>query len=65
MELVGRDNYNGRLQELEEQEAKWQSYLDQNGGSLESSEAEQIKATLTGIRAEKEQINQIISSGFY
>lgn len=65
MEIQNRDNFNGRLQLLNEEEAKWESYLSDNAASLDDDEIDKVKNRLAGIRSEKGEINQIASGGFY
>lgn len=62
---IYRDNFNNRLQQLNEEEAKWENYLNNNAASLTDDEIEKAKNTLAGIRSEKGEINQIVYGGFY
>jgi hypothetical protein len=58
-------NYNGRLNELKEEEARLERYLAENSTSIADYEVKRIKNTLTGIRVEEQEITQLINGGFY
>lgn len=65
MTMDFRDNYKDQLKDLEEEEAYLARYLHENINSLNDNEVLRIKNQIAGIRSMQEEINQIITGGFY
>lgn len=65
MNLKYFDDFNNQLKDLQEEEANLERYLYQNINSLDDNEIQEIKNQIAGIRNTQEQLNYIISGGFY
>ena len=59
------DDFNNQLKDLQEEEADLERYLYQNINSLDNNEIQRIKSQIAGIRNTQEQLNYLISGGFY
>lgn len=59
------DDFTNQLKELQDEEANLERYLYENINSLDSNEIQKIKNQIAGIRSTQDQLNYIISGGFY
>ncbi|NLZ49204.1 MAG: hypothetical protein GX895_10570 [Clostridiales bacterium] len=64
LEFQQRD-YDRRMKELKVEEERIVKYLSSNSASMTDGEVKKLKHTLTGIKMEQEEINQIMDGGFY
>lgn len=64
LEFQQRD-YDRRMKELKAEEERIVKYLSSNSASMTDGEVKKLKHTLTGIKMEQEEINQIMDGGFY
>lgn len=65
MQMHTHEDFNVRLQQLESEEARLESYLSKHANSLDNIEISKINNDLTAVRLEKNEIEQIISGAFY
>lgn len=63
--MHSRDVYSSRLQELSREEADIERRLAERQGLLSSNEVNELNSRLTGVRVEKEQIDQIVTGAFF
>lgn len=65
MEMYNSNRLNNRLLELNEEEFKLKNRLIENSNSISQDAIENIEDSLVGVNAEKEQIKNMLSGGFY
>lgn len=65
MKMNFYDDFNNQLKELQEEEVSLERYLYENINLLDNNEVLKIKNKIAGIRSTQEEIDGIISGGFF
>lgn len=65
MEMYDSDKLNNRLQELNAEELSLKKSLMENSNSTSINNIEKTENSLVGVKAEKEQIKNMLYGGFY
>lgn len=63
--MYNNDLYSSRLQELDMEESSLERYLSENGNTLNSMEIDEVKSRLVGIKTEKQELDELVTGGFY